>query len=49
MTEAEIKHLKQWLEKAEHDLIAAKVNYGQSAHNSRRCLFSIVNKPSENT
>jgi HEPN domain-containing protein len=25
MTEAEIKHLKQWLEKAEHDLIAAKL------------------------
>ena len=23
MTAAEIKHLKQWLEKAEHDLIAA--------------------------
>jgi HEPN domain-containing protein len=25
MTEDEIKHLKQWLEKAEHDLIAAKL------------------------
>ena len=25
MTEAEIKHLKEWLEKAEHDLIAAKL------------------------
>jgi HEPN domain-containing protein len=25
MTDAEIKHLKQWLEKAEHDLIAAQL------------------------
>jgi hypothetical protein len=25
MTDAEIKHLKQWLEKAEHDLIAARL------------------------
>jgi len=25
MTEGEVKHLKQWLEKAEHDLIAAKL------------------------
>ena len=25
MTEAEAKHLNQWIEKAEHDLIAAKL------------------------
>jgi|SRR5580692_831423 HEPN domain-containing protein len=25
MTEAEIKHLNQWIEKADHDLIAAKL------------------------
>jgi hypothetical protein len=25
MTEAERKHLEQWIEKAEHDLIAAKL------------------------
>jgi len=25
MTEAEVKHLNQWIEKAEHDLIAAKL------------------------
>ena len=25
MTEAEAKHLNQWMEKAEHDLIAAKL------------------------